>query len=506
VARRYPPTLLLCAAAVAVLALLPMGYVVGDVVSTGWGRAHELIFRERVWFLIKNTVKLVVSGTLTCAVVGTGLGWLLARTDLPGRRFFLALLTVPLAVPAFVTSFGWISLTPRIESFWGAVLVVTLAYYPLVMLPVAATLRGLDPALEETAHALGLSPIETFVRVVLPQLRPALLGGSLLVALHLLSEFGAIQLLRFETFTTAIYGEYESSFSGPAASTLAMVLVLICLLLLLGELRLRGQRRYSRLGAGAARELEPVRLGRATGPAYLVVLSVVALGLVVPGGSLVRWLVRGTSTTFDGGTLVSTTLTSLGLGLAGALVTTLIALPVALLSVRHRGPVSSALEGTTYLANALPGIVVGLALVSVALEFVGPLYQTSYLLVVAYAILYLPRAVVSLRAAIAQAPTVLEDVAHSLGAGRIATLRRVTLPLLLRGIGTGAALVFIGAVTELTATLLLVPTGTDTLATEFWLQTSQIEYATAAPYAALMVVISVPATFLLTREARRSAR
>ncbi|MCW2621222.1 MAG: binding-protein-dependent transport system inner rane component [Frankiales bacterium] len=488
----------------ALLALLPMVYIVLDAFSTGGDRAVQLIFRERVRFLLGNTARLAFAGTLASLVLGTALAWLVERTDLPLRRTWTALLTVPLAVPAFVTSFGWVSLTPRVQTFWGAVLVVTLAYYPLVFLPAAATLRGLDPALEETAQALGLSRTRTFVRVVLPQLRPALLGGGLLVSLHLLSEYGALQLLRFETFTTAIYGEYESSFSGPAASTLAMVLVLLCLALLLAELRLRGQRRYSRVGAGSARTTEVQHLGAATVPASLAVLAVAALALAVPFGSLIRWLVRGTDTAFPVDRLVSTTLTSFGLGLGGAALTTVLAVPVALLAVRHRGPLSSALERTAYIANALPGIVVGLALVSVALEFVGPLYQSTALLLIAYAVLYLPRAIVTLRAAIAQAPVVLEDVAHTLGAGSWTTMRRVTLPLIARGLGAGTALVFIGVVTELTATLLLAPTGTNTLATEFWTQTGQIAYAEAAPYAALMVLISVPATFLLTRDPHRA--
>ena len=175
------------------------------------------------------------------------------RTDLPGRRVWNVLLVAPLAVPAFVNSFGWVSLTSRVEGFGGALLIVTLSYYPLVYLPVAAALRGLDPALEETALSLGHGPWRTFARVTLPQLRPAMYGGALLVGLHLLAEFGALQLLRYATFTTAIYDQYRSTFNGPAATMLASVLVLCCLLLLLARLRVRGHHRYARVGGGAAR-------------------------------------------------------------------------------------------------------------------------------------------------------------------------------------------------------------------------------------------------------------
>nr|WP_240948046.1 iron ABC transporter permease [Planosporangium mesophilum] len=439
------------------------------------------------------------------AVLGTGAAWLVERTTLPGRRIWNALLAAPLAVPAFVTSFGWVSLTPAVEGYWGALLIVTVSYYPLVFLPAAAALRGLDPALEETARALGHGPWRTFLRVVLPQLRPAVLGGSLLVGLHLLAEFGALQMLRYPTFTTAIFDQYESAFNAPAANMLATVLVLCCALLLTAELRLRGRRRYARVGRGAARSLEPVRLRGWTAPALVALFAVVALALGVPMGSLVHWLVVGASTAFPVASLVTTAATSIGLGLLAALLTTALALPVAWLSVRYRGSVSTLLERSTYVANALPGIVVALALITVSIRFVPSAYQTTGVLLVGYAILFLPRAMVSARAAIAQAPPVLEDVAHSLGTRGATTLRRVILPLIAPGVGAGAALVFLAVVTELTATLLLAPIGTRTLATEFWSHSSDIAYGAAAPYAALMVAISAPATYLLTRRTRNTS-
>ncbi|MCW2879471.1 MAG: binding-protein-dependent transport system inner rane component [Sphaerisporangium sp.] len=500
----YPPLLLALCVTVALIAAIPLLFVVGYTVSLGWGAAWRLIVRPRVGELLVNTTELMLGCMILCAVLGTAAAWLVHRTNLPGRGVWHVLLAAPLAVPAFVTSFGWVSVTGAVEGYGGALLIVTLSYYPLVYLPVAATLRGLDPALEETARSLGLGSWAAFARVVLPQLRPAVLGGSLLVGLHLLAEFGALQMLRFPTFTTAIYDQYRSSYDAQAANMLAGVLVACCAVLLLAELRLRGRRRYARLGSGAARIAPPVRLGLWSAPALLAVLGVVVLALGVPLGSLARWLVVGASTAFPLGTLAQTAGTALGLGLMAALLTTLCAIPVAWLSVRHRGRVSSTLERSTYIGNALPGIVVALALITVSIRFVRPAYQTTGLLLIAYVIMFLPRAVVSVRAAVAQAQPVLDDVAHSLGAGTISRLRRVTLPLMAPGVGAGAALVFLAVVTELTATLLLSPTGTHTLATQFWSEVRDVDYGAAAPYAALMVLISAPATYLLTATARRS--
>jgi iron(III) transport system permease protein len=487
------------------LGLIPLGFVVVYSLDLGVGELWRLLDRPRTAELLSNTVRLTACAMLACAVLGTAAAWVVERTTLPARSVFNVLLAAPLAVPAFVNSYGWVSLTPSVEGFGGALLIVTLSYYPLVYLPVVAMLRGLDPALEETAHALGLGRLRTFVRVVLPQLRPALLGGSLLVGLHLLAEFGALQMLRFPTFTTAIYDQYQSTFNGPAASALAAVLVLGCLMLLLLDLRVRGNHRYARVGSGARRPLARVRLGAATVPVSLAIVAIVVLALGVPIGSLVRWLVVGSSTAFPLDSLASTALTSIGLGVAAAALTSLAALPLAWLCERRRGIVSTLLERSTYFGSALPGIVVALAFITVTIRYARPLYQTTAMLLAAYVILFIPRAMISQRAAIAQAPAVLDDVAHSLGARSLSVLRRVTLPLVAPGVGAGAALVFLAVVTELTATLLLAPIGTQTLATQFWSNSSSIAYGAAAPYAALMILISAPATFLLTRQLTRTS-
>ena len=483
----------------ALLALVPLGYVATYVVAIGPGDLWQLLARPRILELLRNTVTISVACMGASAVLGVGLAVLVERTDLPARRVWHGLLVAPLAVPAFVNGYAWVSLDRSVHGFSGAFVVVTLSYYPLVYLPVVAMLRRLDPALEESAWSLGHSRARTFRTVVLPQLRPALLGGTLLVGLHLLAEFGALSLLRFPTFTTAIYDQYGSTFNGGAATAMAGVLVLLCLLLLLAELRLRGDRRYARVGRGAARGATPMSLGRWSWPLLLTAGAVVVLAVGVPTFSLLKWLVVGASTEFPLAELGAALAATVVLALAGAVVTTLAAVPVVWLAVRHRGWASTVIERSTYVANALPGIVVGLALVVASLRVVPAVYQTAGLLVAAYAILFLPRAVVTVRAGLEQAPVVLDDVSQSLGLGPLATARRVTLPLIAPSLGAGAALVFLAISTELTATLMLSPIGTRTLATEFWSASSELRYGAAAPYALLLVLVSIPATVLLMR-------
>jgi iron(III) transport system permease protein len=330
-------------------------------------------------------------------------------------------------------------------------------------------------------------------------------GGALLVGLHLLAEFGALQMLRFPTLTTGIYDQYRSAFNSPAANVLAGVLVLFCLLLLVAELSLRGDAALWRVGAGAVRSIDRVRLGVLRPVALVGVVGLVALSLGVPVSSLVHWLRVGSSTAFPVDELVSATVTTAGLGAGAAALTATMALPVVWLAVRYRGRQSNLIERATFTAHALPGIVVALALISVSIRSARPFYQTLPLLLLAYAILFLPRAVVSVRSSLEHAQPVLEDVARSLGSRPVSVLVRVTIPLIRNGLGAGAALVFLAVSTELTATLLMAPIGTATLATEFWSNSSSLSYGAAAPYALLMVLVSLPATWLLSRQTRSGA-
>ncbi len=491
------------AVAVAALALLPLGHIAWYTVDLGWDGVRELVLRPRVGELLWNTTRLVVGTVVCCAVLGLGAAWLVERSSLPGRRIWHVLLVAPLAVPAFVNSYAWISLLPGLDTYAGALLVVTLSYFPFVYLPLAAAFRGLDPALEDTARGLGLSTWAVFLRVQLPQLRVALLGGSLLVSLHLLAEFGALQMLRYPTFTTAIYDQYRATFNGPGATMLAGVLVLLCLVLLLAEIRLRGRRGYARNGRGAPRPVRPVGLRGLTAPVLLGLGVLVVLALGVPLASLGYWMARGAGADLDWHDLAATTGTTLALAAAAAVLTTAMALPTGWLAVRARGRVATLLERSTYLGSSVPGIVVALALVTLSIRVTPWLYQTVPVLLAAYAIMFLPRAIVTVRSAVEQAPPLYDDVAASLGSSAPDRLRRVTLPLLAPGIGAGAALVFLAVVTELTATLLLAPTGTTTLATAFWSASSSLEYGAAAPYALVMVLLSAPATVLLSRDVHR---
>lgn len=469
---------------------MPLGYLAVRSFDHGAGEVWRVLWRSRTLDLAVRSVALAGAVTAACLVLGVLAAWLIVRSDLPGRRTAGILLLLPLAVPSYVAGFTWLALAPGFTGFAGAFLVLTLVSFPYVLLPVAAALRTADPAVEEVARSLGRTSAQTFLSVTLRQIRPAATAGGLLVALYVLSDFGAVSLMRFEAFTLGIYTSYRGTFDRTPAAILGCVLVALAILLTIGERRARGA--VANLG-----DRDPIRvsLGKAKIPALLGTVAVLVLALGVPVISLVWWLLTGNSSA--GGDLLTTTGNTVAVAASGALLTIVLALPIGILAARQRGPLVRGVELASFAGHALPGITVGLALVFFGIRVVPGLYQTTPMLAFAYAVLFLPLAVSAVRTAVAHAPPVLEDVSRSLGKGRSATRFLVTVPLAAPGILAGAALVFLTCAKELPATLLLRPTGVDTLATELWTKTEIGAYAAAAPYAAvLLVVAAIPAVVL----------
>lgn len=497
--RRAPRLLLLTSLLVAAALLVPLAFLLLEAARAGWDPVMNLLMRRLTRVLLVNTVELAALVSAACAVLGTGAAWVVERTALPGRRVWAVLVVLPVAIPDFVVGYSWHSIAPSVQGLAGATLVMSLALYPLVYLPVAAALRRADPAEEEVARSLGLSPVRTFVSVTLRQVRPAISGGCLVVCLAMLAEYGAFEIVRFQTFTTTIFAQFKLGFDIAGPAGLSIVLVLIGMVVLAGEAGLSTRGRLARSAGQAAplpsrRRLRPVHQAGAT----LAMATLAAAGLGVPIGTLVYWMVASHATTLPGASIWSAMAHTAGYSAAAALIATLLALPVALLSVRFRSPASIALERSTYVVQSLPGVVVALALVYFASNYANTLLHSAPLLVAAYAVLFFPLALISVRTSVAQAPRRLEEVARSLGHAPLFALVRVTLPLVAPGLAAGFCLVFLSAVTELTATLLLVPTGVSTLATQFWAYQTATSYGAAAPYAVAIVALAAVPGYLLT--------
>ncbi|WP_167044069.1 iron ABC transporter permease [Salinibacterium sp. ZJ454] len=489
-----PVWLVVLAALCASAAAIPLVYLLVRTADAGLTELLDTLLRQRVLMLTVNSVLLALAVTVTCLVLGTAVAWVLTRVRMPAARFWLLVSALPLAVPSYLAAYGWLVAVPSMNGFFASWLVMTAVCTPYVTLPVAAALRGASGDLEAVARTLGRGPLAAFRAATWPQVRPAAIAGALLVCLYTLSDFGAVSMLRYQTLTWGINAAYSASFDRNQAALLALVLVVLALVVVAGERRSRGQ-----VPRPAARTVPPrVLPGRWRIPLGALVLTAPVVGVLIPVAGLVTRLLQAeTIRSIDVPRLLGAIGASLGLAVGGAALAVLLALPIAALAARHRGRLVNAIEAVGFLGHALPGIVVGLSLVFFSLAAVPALYQTVIVLVFAYAVLFMPKAIGSTRSGIAAVPGGLIDVSRSLGLSPLVTWWRVTARLALPSIGVGALLVAISVMKELPATLLLRPTGISTLATELWGRTAVFEFGAAAPYAAALVLLAaVPAVVL----------
>lgn len=517
-----PPLFLVVAAALtAVVIAVPLTYLVIRATGVGEEQLLELISRPRTVAVLLNSMGMAAAVTLFSALIAVPLAFLTVRTDLPGRRFWLVVSTLPLAVPSYIGSFALIAAfgpkgsvlqllleplgvqeLPEIYGWTGTILAITLFTYPYLLLSVRAGLQGLDPTLEEAAHSLGYSRRSTWFRIILPQLRPSLIAGGLLVALYALRDFGTPSLMRFDTFTRVIFLQYKSSFNRNLAAALALMLVGLVLAILWLEYKARSRAAYYCRNSTSRRPHTLIPLGCWKLPALLFCVAVTSFSLVLPIGVTGFWLLRGFTLGGAYGNaplqqMLQPALNSIWAAGLAAGVATLCALPVAILAVRFPSRMTTAIERCSYIGFGLPGIVVALSLVFLGANYLPWLYQTLPLLVFAYLVLFLPQSVGTVRSSLLQVNPQLEESAQSLGRTSWQTLKEITLPLVRPGVLSGVVLVFLTAMKELPATLLLAPIGFDTLATEIWQATVNVSFSDAAAGSLAMLVVSIGSTLLV---------
>ncbi len=497
---RTPKGLVIASTIVALILLAPLVFLLIESRGAGGAQVARLIWRPLTATLLWNTLRLTVAVTVLCAIIGTLTAWCVERTDLPLRRVWAVLIVIPFAIPDFVIAFGWASIFTWVHGFYGAVLVMTLAVYPLVYLPVAASFRDADPGLEEVARSLGLSRFQTFFRVTLSQVRGAIFGGCVLVSLVILAEYGAFEILGFRTFTTEIFTEFRLSFNISTACALSLVLILLSGFILGGDWVLRPKGRTARTGQLAQQSLRRHQLGPARYPVLLGFLALVALALGVPIGASIYWMARGTRFALNGTSILNAGLHTAFFGICAGFIATIGAVPVALLAIRHDSVKARLLERSTYLVLAMPGLVIALALSYFTEHYANSFgYQTTPLLILAYSILFFPLALVGVRASIIHIPLGFEEAARSLGQSRRRAFLRITIRIAGPGLAASFCLVFLATITELTATLLLIPINVQTLSTQFWAYQQNLSYGQAAPFALIIILIAAVPSYVISR-------
>lgn len=509
--RRVGPTVTaLCAVTVAVASLVPVGYLLLTGISVH-DIGEQFGYPATVAALVQ-TIALTLLISAVTIVLGVGCALLVVRTTLPWPRVFTVLFAVPLAVPGFVSAYAAYSaeltFAPHLEvvtSVGGASLIMALTLYPYVFLPCVVALRTVDPALEEVVASLRPHPVATLWRVVVPALRPAVAAGTLIVALHVLAEYGGMVQLGRSTLTTKImaeiidYGDYRS------ARSLSLVLALLAFGVLLATRIMTGPSRARYVTRGTSRPPRRFPFGRLRVP--VAVLSL-AVPLAAVGPTVVmttRGLTNAARTVeVDWADVAAALSSTAGYAVAAALVATLVAAPVSWWANRP-SPASTLTERTVWVAHAIPSAILALALVYLTSRLVPALYKTPTVLVAGYVILFLPLAVANQRVGLDATRRVYDEVASSLGARPGGILRRITLPLALPGFLAGALLVGLDAAKELTTTLMLIPFNAHTLSTRLWATTNgeSLDFTAAAPYAAMLVLLGVPPVYFLVRHTLR---
>ena len=517
-----PVAVWLPALAIVSLMIIPLAYLV--IRSAGGDSPWlEEVFRERTFVLLRNTITLTVAVTLSSVLLSLPLAWLTTRTDLPWRRFWSIVTPLPLVIPSYVGAFtvvaflgprgmlqGWlepifgIERLPEIYGFTGAWLTLTLFAFPYVLLSLRAAMNGLDSALEESSRSMGFGALSTFLYVTLPNLRPAIAAGSLLIALYVISDFGAVSLMQYDSFTRGIYNQYRGAFDRSVAATLALVLVMLTAIILVAESWTRGRARYYRSSAGVTRPPKRHELGAWRYPALGYCIAVSSITLIMPLFVIGYWLLRGVRAGEPFVLVWDAALNSGMVSLIAAITALFMATPIVIFSVRYPGWLSYLCERLSYMGYALPGIVVALAFVFFGANYLTPLYQTLGMLVLAYVVLFLPQAVGIMRSALLQVNPHIEEAAKSLGSSSGRVWLRVTGPLVRSGMISGGLLVFLTVMKELPATILLHPIGFDTLPMRIWNATLDGFWArAAAPSLLLIFVAAAPMILLAINEDRR---
>lgn len=503
---------------VVALAIMPLLYVISsstELDTNGWSR----LWQSRLPELISNTLILAVCVALLSLFLGLGSAWVTARLEFPGRRIGIWLMVLPLTLPTYVLAHiytvasdtdGWLGQLWTffggdyldIYNLGGTTLVLSLAGFSYIYLLAFSAINLMTRDREEAARLLGSNRWRVFWTVQLPLLRPALAAGTAVIVLHVFSDFGAVSMLRYQTFTLAIYNQMTGRLDFQGAAALSLMLVFFSLTFLVLERFFRRKQRF--FGNAQGRQHQRIVLSRRqTLVVWLWLGSIAGASFLMP----VIWLIKWSGISLTEGLLDTTfwgyAWNSGVVAFSVACITLVLALPIALYHTRKQNHLSNAMVNLSSVGFVLPGPVIALGIMAFILAQLPVAYGTLLALLLALSIRFLPLAVQSEESALQQLTPSIEQAGRLLGAGPIENLRRVVIPVIRSGLAAAWVLVFIDALKELPATLILRPTGFDTLPIRIWMEASEEMLELAAPAALVLVIGSLPAIWLMMKAQRQ---
>ena len=498
------------------LAAIPLLFVIHSSLQLSAPRWFSL-WTSRLPELVWNTLNLALLVAVGAFVLGVSSAWLIVRREFVGRQLAIWLLVLPLTIPTYVFAHiytvllepsGWLgrvwlwmfneSSLPSLYNVFGVGFVLSLAGFSYVFLLVRDALSRTHHNIEEAARIQGASPARVFWRINLPMLRPAIAAGLALVVLHVLSDFGAVSMLRYQTFTLSIYLQMNSRFDYQAAAGLSLILVCLSLSFLVLERFFRKRQRY--YSSAQSRKFVPQRAGPAAQVLIWLWLGLVSLfAFILPLAWMLVWSWQAWVKDMIDMAFWGYVGNSIVISFLAATLAVAAGLPVALYHARRRDFLSQACIHLSSIGFVLPGPVIALGILAFVLAVAPTIYGGMLVLVLAMVIRFLPLAVQSQEAVMQQLTPSIEQAGRSLGAGPIQNLRRVILPMVKGGMISAWVLVFIDTLKELPATLLLRPTGFDTLPVRIWIEASEEMLELAAPAALMLVIGTLPVLWFLMR-------
>ena len=502
-ARNPPRLLVITNIAIASIIVVPVIYLMLRAFSGTTQGVMEIVLRWRNLRLLGNTRLLVVGVLIVTTAISVPMAWFTTRTDMRGKGIWAFLGILPLAIPSYLMAYAMLSIggrygmayrlfgleLPRPGSYWGSLMSLSLYTFPYLFLNLRAAFMRINPSLEESGRSLGLNNWQVFRRVTIPLFSPAFFAGSLLVGLHVLGDFGTVSLMRYETFSYALYLQYIASFDHIYSSWLALILLLITVTMLVFEARFMRGMRFHHIGRGTQKQTTLTNIGRWKIVAYAFCLCVLVVSVLLPAGTIIFWLSQG-GEYIDWAELLISLWNSFSASAPAAVLTIVFALPLAYMGVRYSSRLSGIVQRIAYIGYAIPGLAFALGWLFVSLKSFPGIYQTLLLLIFSYTFHFLAEAVGPIRTALYQAKPELEEAARSLGYSRWKSFLLVTLPPIRRGVIVSMAFVFLSAMKELSMTFVLSPLGRETLAVNVWGYIDEAMFSEAAPFALAIFLFS----------------
>ena len=458
--------------------------------------------------------------------LGIGTAWLTSNYNFFGKNFFDWALILPLAVPPYILAYTFTGLFdsygtannlirevfslnseyiffPNVRNIYGAIIVFSFTLYPYIYLATRIAFINQSRSLREVGETLGFSKFGVFFKLVLPMIRPAIIGGLMLVIMETLSDFGAVEHFAIQTFTTGIFRTWYGMYDLQTAMQLSSLLLIFITFFLVLERYSRNNISYTS-GSPTYGKIENKTLtGRKNILSFLFCLTPLSIGFILPISELTNWALNYKLDFFEA-TFIKNSFNTIYLALLAAIFCTFVALIInfsgRIQKTKYFGFLSSALA----LGYALPGIILAIGIMQLFifldnnLSFLNFVFTGSILgLLVAYVIKAYAMSNTSIESGYIRISPYMEDVAKTLRASNFKILTRIHLPLLKTSFLTSIVLVISEVIKELPATLILRPFNFDTLAVSTYIYASEERmYEAAAPAIAIVLVGLIPIYFL----------